>query len=135
MDITQAHGLPNAMNVSPIFCCINTAGRILHDPAHATNVGVSEPKEITSKKNGMEGDDLLCDRRDIADGTRTRRGEPSNCWCTAFWPAPRGSVDDALVIAGSARDLSSRAIYEGGLSSMRWIEYARQLRLYIRRRM
>ncbi|EIN09783.1 actin-like ATPase domain-containing protein [Punctularia strigosozonata HHB-11173 SS5] len=57
MGLTPVHGLPGAtragaIDPSLIFHYTNTAGRISHDPAHATNAGVTEAEEILNKKSG-----------------------------------------------------------------------------------
>ncbi|EIN09788.1 acetate and butyrate kinase [Punctularia strigosozonata HHB-11173 SS5] len=95
MGLTPVHGLPGAtragaIDPSLIFHYANTAGRISHDPAHATNVGVTEAEEILNKKSGLAFD-LFVDR--IVG------------YVGAYFVALQGNVD-ALVFAGGIGEKS-----------------------------
>ncbi|EIN09752.1 hypothetical protein PUNSTDRAFT_133520 [Punctularia strigosozonata HHB-11173 SS5] len=80
VGLTPSHGLGAAMHLSLIFRYTNTAGRMSHDPAHATNVDVSEAKGIMNKKNGWYARSQRCretvhDRGEV--GLRPAGGEVS----------------------------------------------------------
>ncbi|EIN09744.1 hypothetical protein PUNSTDRAFT_133514 [Punctularia strigosozonata HHB-11173 SS5] len=80
VGLIPSHGLGAAMHLSLIFRYTNTAGRMSHDPAHATNVDVSEAKGIMNKKNGWYARSQRCretvhDRGEV--GLRPAGGEVS----------------------------------------------------------
>ncbi|EIN09768.1 acetate and butyrate kinase, partial [Punctularia strigosozonata HHB-11173 SS5] len=117
MGLTPVHGLPGAtragaIDPSLIFHYTNTAGRISHDPAHATNVGVTEAEEILNKKSGWKAMAGSADFREIAKRDTDAKRLAFDLFVDrilgyvgAYFVALQGNVD-ALVFSGGIGEKS-----------------------------